>query len=108
MLIALAAWLAYAGLTSLCLAMPRHYRQVSGRHPGLAVRLGFRIVGWLCLAAALASSVAALGWPIGSVAWFGLVSVTSLLLVFLLAYTPRLAAALALLGFVLPPIDNRS
>jgi hypothetical protein len=103
-LIALAASLAYAGVSGLCLAMPRHHLQVWHRHPSLATRVSLRIAGWLCLAAALAASVAALGWPIGSVAWFGLFFVAALALVLLLAYVPRFAAALALLILILPLI----
>ncbi|MGH9161661.1 MAG: DUF3325 domain-containing protein [Vicinamibacteraceae bacterium] len=102
MLIVLAASLAYAGVTGLCLSMPRHHLQVWRRHPTGAVRVILRVAGWLCLIGALVASAAAWGWPIGSVAWVGFLSVSALALVFLLAYVPRVAAVLALLILLLP------
>jgi hypothetical protein len=50
--------LSYNGLLALCLAMPKHYRQVFARRPG-EVRLQlFSLGGWLSLKVSLATSIA--------------------------------------------------
>lgn len=82
---------AYAGLTALCAGMERHQRQL---RPGAAklsarVRLILRAGGWLCLALSLWISIRACGTGIGWVAWFGILSATTALLVLQLAYAPR-------------------
>jgi hypothetical protein len=84
--------LSYNGLLALCLAMPKHYRQVFARAPGETPVHLFRLGGWLSLSASLAASVATNGWSFGPVEWIGMVAFTGLALVFMLPYLPRLAA----------------
>ena len=83
--------LAYGGMAALCLAMNRHFRQVTDRLPGPRLRLGLRLIGWSLLALLFALSIETWGWSIGVVAGFGMLSAGGLLLIFLLPYVPRLA-----------------
>lgn len=71
--------LAYAGMVGLCQGMERHYKQVWQQLPAVAVRRGLRIAGWALLAASFAACVAAWGWAMGPVGWFGQISPTYVL-----------------------------
>ncbi|BAN50196.1 DUF3325 domain-containing protein [Metapseudomonas resinovorans] len=93
-------WLAYVGMLALCLGMERHFKQVWQRSPRPALRHGLRAGGWLALVLSLLASVAAWGWAMGPVGWFGLISLAGFGLVLLLPYRPRLAAGLPL--FAMP------
>ncbi|HJR77023.1 MAG TPA: DUF3325 domain-containing protein [Nitrospiraceae bacterium] len=84
--------LSYNGLLALCLAMPKHYRQVFAQTPGATPVHLFRLGGWLSLMASLAVSIAVNGWSFGPIEWVGMLAVTSLGLVFMLPYAPRVAA----------------
>lgn len=96
LMLSVAAGLAHGGMAALCLGLPRHFRQVWQREPTPALRRGLRAAGWGLLALALPASAAFWGWAMGPVAWFGLVSLSGLLLALLLPYRPRLAAWLPL------------
>ncbi|WP_415163419.1 DUF3325 domain-containing protein [Ottowia sp.] len=79
---ALALLLALLGFTALCLGMDKHYEKHL-RHPPTPWRLrGLRALGWLCLALSFAASIAAAGWQIGPLLWFGWLSVAGYVLVF--------------------------
>lgn len=97
--------LAYAGLAALCLGMHRHHRQVVGRSPRAGVALALRLAGNALLVLSLAAAVAADGWAVGPVAWFGGLSAAALALVLLLPYRPRLAIGLGLAGLALAMLD---
>lgn len=87
--------LAYAGMTSLCLAMERHHAQVWGRHAARRAVPALRAAGWLLLALAIVPCVGAWGAAAGVVLWLGCLSAGALLLAGLLPYWPRCAVALA-------------
>lgn len=100
--------LAYGGMLALCLGLERHFKQVWRFAPALVLRRGLRGLGWLALVASFGASVAAWGWAMGAVGWFGLIGLSGFALVLLLPYGPRLAvflpffgAPLCLLGWVL-------
>ena len=76
--------LSYSGLFALCLAMPKHYRQVMPHAPTNTVGLLLRIGGWLTLIVSFAASVAADVWAFGPVEWVSMLAVTGLTLIFLL------------------------
>jgi hypothetical protein len=92
--------LTYSGLLALCLAMPKHYRQVFPRHQTGVRRSLFRLGGWLCLSASLAASVAVNGWAFGPVESVGMLAIAGLTLVVMLPYAPRIAAAAGLTGLL--------
>ncbi len=92
--------LAYSGMLALCLGLDRHYRQVWQRLPGPWLRRALRLGGWLALGASLASSIAAWGWAMGPIGWFGLISLAGLGLVMLLPYRAKGAVWLALGGWM--------
>jgi hypothetical protein len=92
----LALTLAYGAYVSLCLAMPRHCGQVFGREPRAGRRAALMCAGWAGIALSLLACVHAAGWQFGPVYWVGLLVVAGVLLVFLLPYKPRIAAALGL------------
>ncbi len=101
---ALAALLAYAGLTTLAFAMARHHRTVFRRDLPPRDRRLLRTLGWLLLALSVTAAFRAHGVEIGTVAWFALVAGTGFALTLLLAYAPRFwpapLAALLLLGLL--------
>ncbi len=90
--------LSYNGLLALCLAMPKHYRQVFTQAPDETRVHLLRIGGWLSLTGSLSASIATHGWSFGPVEWIGMLTVTGLALVFMLPHVPRVAP---LLGVVL-------
>jgi hypothetical protein len=57
-----------------------------------------RLIGWLLLVASLWASAQAWGWAMGAVGWLGLLSLSALLLAWLLPYMPRLAVYWPLVG----------
>ncbi len=104
MMAALALALAYTGFTCLCLAMERHYRQVWAGVPSASRQNSLRGTGWLCLVLSLLPCFSVWGAAIGTVAWFGLLSLAGLGLGFLLPYAPRTAASLAVVSPILVPL----
>lgn len=91
--------LAYSGMLGLCLGLERHYKQVWQRVPGPVLRSALRIGGWLALLASLAVSVAAWGWAMGPIGWFGLISLAGLGLVMALPYRAKGAVWVAMAGW---------
>jgi hypothetical protein len=94
----------YNGLLALCLAMPKHYRQVM-RHPltGTEGYL-FQTGGWVALTMSFAASVTANGWSFGPVEWVGTLAVSGLTLVFMLPYAPWIAVILGVAALLATPI----
>lgn len=96
-LTALAAFaFAYAGMTGLSLAMPRHHEQVTGQRilPS-GRRHFFKILGWLLLILAIVPCIQAWGAAVGMVVWFGFLTAGGLLVILMLPYFPRLAVCAA-------------
>ena len=93
--------LSYAGLASLCFAMPAHWRHLRAGKAPRVLAGGLRVLGSALLLAALVLCAARRGWPIGSVAWFGMVSAAGLALIGLLALNARLALGIAFGGPIL-------
>ncbi|MCW5608654.1 MAG: DUF3325 domain-containing protein [Nitrosomonas sp.] len=88
--------LAFAGMTGLSLAMPRHHEQVTGQRAlPVGRRYLFRSLGWLLLILAIVPCIQAWGAAVGTVVWFGFLTMGGLLIVLLLPYFPRLAACAA-------------
>jgi hypothetical protein len=73
--------LSILGMGCFALAMRRHHRQVFRRDPKPAARIGLRVAGSVSLALSLIACAEAWGWPIGSVAWFGMLSAGALIVV---------------------------
>ncbi|PUA20867.1 DUF3325 domain-containing protein [Glaciimonas sp. PCH181] len=94
----IALGLAYGGMTSLCLAIDRHYGQVWGRALTTKPRRCFHVLGWLLLALALWPCIEAWSPTVGVVVWIGCLSAAALLLALLLPYAPRLAVRLAVVA----------
>ncbi|MHC6224915.1 DUF3325 domain-containing protein [Pseudomonas sp. X10] len=82
---------AYSGMLGLCQGLERHYKQVWGKPCALWQRRGLRALGWGALVVSFLLCVAAWGWAMGPVGWFGVISLAGLVLVMLLPYLPRLA-----------------
>lgn len=89
-MIAVMLLLAYGGMTTLCLAMNRHYRQVRFGAPDKRFKVVMRLTGSILLLLALMLGIVGWGPAIGPVVWFGVLSVGALALIFLLPYYPRL------------------
>ena len=89
--------LCYAGLSSLCMAMDRHYADLHGRgaEPPVPLRRRLQWTGSLALAAALAWAMHIAGGGYGLVYWVGSLTGCGLLLIWLLPYAPHQAMRLA-------------
>jgi hypothetical protein len=96
--------LSYSGLFALCLAMPKHYRQVMPYPPTNTLGLLLRMGGWSTLIVSFAASVAADGWSFGPVEWVSMLAVTGLTLIFLLPHAPRVATLFGIAAFLSTPV----
>ncbi|MGC4250022.1 MAG: DUF3325 domain-containing protein [Sphingobium sp.] len=93
--------LAYSGFTALCLSMQRHHRDLFGRASSRRIALLLKLAGWPLLVISVVPALSH-GATIGVVIWFGLLSIAALLVVWIFAWRPRLAAMLALALVILP------
>ncbi len=78
-----------AGFAILALSMAKHHRDVFGIPGSSHRRLAARVLGWGLLGLSLLSCQATWGAAIGTVVWFGLMTVTALLVAVGLTYAPR-------------------
>lgn len=88
-MIALAFALTYSGWTALCFAMPSHSRALRGRPLAATAVFGLRLFGAAALSSALLALASVWRWPIGATAWFGILTISCLLLVFLFSANPK-------------------
>lgn len=98
----LAFALAYVGMLALCLAMPRHHRQLFNRAPSPLLQHGLRLLASALLVAIVMLDVTALGVSIGLVVGLGQLMCAGLLVGLMLAWRERMAlpmgAALSVIG----------
>lgn len=97
----LALALGYGGFTALALATNRHHREVWNRAASRPARLFLRGAGTAGLAAALAACVVHAGWSVGPVLWLGVLAAAGIVVVPVLAFRPRIAAAAGLAALLL-------
>lgn len=92
--------LSYAGLFTLCLAMPKHFQVMLGKLslPSSPSLLILKVVGWLILGLSFAMAVDTAGWSFGPVRWVGFLAIAGLMLIFLLSYAPRLTLTFGVLS----------
>jgi len=85
--------LVFSGFSTLSQTLDRHYADRNGRGsvPGAAERMRLHGLGWAALALALAACVLEQGWPMGTVAWVGMLTLGALPVVLLLSCAPALA-----------------
>jgi hypothetical protein len=88
-MIVLAFFLSFAGWTVLAMAMNRHRRDMGWAPAADGVRALLRVAGGSLLAASLWASARHWGWSEGTVAWFGVLTVSAGFLVLALAFRPR-------------------
>src|SRR5690606_38697707 len=88
--------LTFSGFTALSLAMNRHARDVLRRELPIRQRRALRIAGFAILGISLWLAAQATGWSVGTVEWFGMLSVSAVALALALTYAPRIAPAAAL------------
>lgn len=91
-MIGIAVASAFGGMAGLCLAMPRHHRQLWRRTLRRGTSVNFRILGVLGLILAFLSCIVEWGWSMGPVAWFGVVAVAGLVVVFSLPVIEQVVA----------------
>ena len=98
----LAFALAYIGMLALCLAMPRHHRQLFDRAPSPLRQRGLRLLAGGLLIVIVMLDVTALGVSIGLVVCLGQLMCAGLLVGLMLAWRERMAlpmgAALSVIG----------
>ena len=83
--------LLYCGLAALSMAMDRHYKQVWGEKPTASLRHILRITGWALLGVSFWISFQSWERGIGSIAWFGILTVAAFTFILLLTYRPKMA-----------------
>lgn len=96
---------AYVAMIALCLAIPRHHRQLFDTAPQPNRQRGLRLLALALLAATTALNVASLGWAIGLVIALAQLMCAGLLVGLTLAWRERLllptGAVLSLAGAVI-------
>jgi hypothetical protein len=90
-MIALAIALTYAGCAALCFAMPSHARSLRGRPFVRPIVVMLRCVGTIALLFSLPVTAQSWGWANGMTAWFGILTISCLTLVGMLAINPKVA-----------------
>lgn len=90
-MIALAFALTYTGWAALCFAMPSHARSLRGRPFIQPIVVTLRCIGTIALVVALPMTAQAWGWPNGTTAWFGILTICCLAFIGLLAISPKAA-----------------
>ena len=109
----LALAFAYFGFSTLALAMPRHFQQLTGSKPVPWQKRGLALTGWSLLGVSIIPCI--LHWKIvfGVTAWVGILMIASVSVVLTLTYTKRPALASFLvaplvftLTFLLPSITG--
>lgn len=82
--------LCHAGMLAICVAMHRHYEQLTGQRTApRAQRWQLRVLGACLLLSALGVCVRAWGGSAGAVLWLGMASAGALWVALGLAYAPR-------------------
>lgn len=101
----LLAWLlCYSGFGALCLAMDRHHRDLLGRPALPWVRRVLRWAGVSLLGLSLWVAIVVAGVALGLVQWCAVLMGSALLLVWGLAYRPRVAVGMAGLSVLASPL----
>ncbi|MDX3895852.1 DUF3325 domain-containing protein [Pusillimonas sp.] len=91
--------LSYAGMAALCLALERHYHQLTGRHEiPRAIRMALRILGAALLLGGLALCLRGWGPTVGWVAWFAWLTTGALAVALLASYAPRFMSGVGALS----------
>jgi len=97
--IACAMALCLAGMLLLSQAMDRHCDQLMARGaPGPLLRAVLRLLAAALMALALWYCIGGWGASVGTVAWLGWLSVSALLVAWLLSYAPRSGAVVIALA----------
>lgn len=89
---------AYGGMLALCFGVERYFKQVWQQPLSPKLRIVLRTMGWGALILSLLLCAQAWGWPMGSVAWFGMISLGGIVVALLLPYWPRGLIALLIVG----------
>lgn len=81
--------LIFLGMLCLNLSMEKHYKQVLSSSFSPSKRIGFRCVGWLILAMSLYTNILASNVAIGIASWFGIATLMTGLMIYILTYRPK-------------------
>lgn len=78
--------LTYGGMAVLSLAMSRHAREALGREVTKLQGLALRLIGSCALILALVLAARDAGWPIATVTWTGMLSMSAMVVAVLHTY----------------------
>jgi hypothetical protein len=87
----LSFFLAYAGFVALCLSMNRHHQQVFSTALSAPRSRVLRSMGWVLVASSVIPCVMQWKAALGVSIWVGVLTASSVPLVLLLPYAPRVA-----------------
>ncbi|AHV91240.1 DUF3325 domain-containing protein [Bordetella holmesii] len=96
--------LAYARFTALSMAMDRHFEDAFDRTLPAGLRRALRAGGSLALALSLWLCARLHGWSYGSVLWIGMLSISGLLLIWVMTYRPRAAWTAGIACLAIAPL----
>ena len=100
----LATLLCYVGFSALCLSMARHYEVLIGGTLSSSRSQALRLLGWAALLLSPYVALGAEGLGQALVQWCAALMGSAVVLVFVMAYRPRLALSLAGVGVLLSPV----
>ncbi|WCL53970.1 DUF3325 domain-containing protein [Gimibacter soli] len=81
--------LSFAGFVCLCLAMPRHQRDLLGRFLADGRGRALKMAGYGLLMLALLQVSFRLGWAYGAISWLGHMSLAAWILILLVSWRTR-------------------
>ncbi len=91
--------LSYAGMAALCLALERHYQELTGQYEvPRGVRATLRTLGAMLLLGALALCLWTWGATVGWVSWLAWLTAGALVVALLASYAPRAMPRVAVLS----------
>lgn len=93
----MAALICYAAMSSLSLAMDRHYEQLTQQRevPAERRRL-FRIAGWTLLVLSMAACIYIWNTGVGLTVWFALLTMAALAVACGMTYVPRITTRITM------------
>lgn len=89
MLLMMTMALIFFGMFSLSLSMEKHYKQVLSSSFSQSKRIGFRLLGWMILALSIYTNILASNIAIGIASWFGIATLMTGLMIYILTYRPK-------------------
>jgi Protein of unknown function (DUF3325) len=93
--------IAFGALVGFSLTLERHQQEVLGRLLSGNVTRVLKLLAWVAFLVGYACLVISHGWLLGTVGWFGELTIGALTVVVLITFRPKITIPLALIGLVI-------